>query len=126
MAKKIFALTAAALFAAAVNVSPTTAQSGQGIDSDTGLIEAAGWLDVKATCTECHSAQMIVQNSGSRSVWKSRIVWMQETQGLGPLSAGQEDSILNYLTENYGQKEATRRLGIPAHLMPVNPLGSAD
>jgi hypothetical protein len=126
MAKKIFALTAAALFAAAVNVSPTTAQSGQGIDSDTGLIEAAGWLDVKATCTECHSAQMIVQNSGSRSVWKSRIVWMQETQGLGPLSAGQEDSILNYLTENYGQKEATRRLGISAHLMPVNPLGSAD
>jgi hypothetical protein len=125
MAKNSFTLTVAAVLVATFNLS-ANAQPEQTIDSDTGLIQATGWLEVKATCTECHSAQMIVQNSGSRSVWKSRIVWMQETQGLGTLSPGQENSILSYLTENYGQKEATRRPSIPAHLMPVNPLGSAD
>lgn len=126
MTARFFSLTPATLLTACLLVSSATAQSDQAIDSDTGLIQAPGWLDVKETCTECHSAQMILQNSGSRSVWKSRIVWMQETQGLGPLSNAQEDSILSYLTTNYGQKEATRRPVIPTHLMPINPLGSAD
>ncbi len=102
------------------------AQSPQLLDAESGLIEAAGWLEVKATCTECHSAQMIVQNSGNRSVWKSRIEWMQDTQGLGLLSDIQEDTILTYLAENYGQKESSRRPAIPAHLMPTNPLGSVE
>ncbi|MFT4862977.1 MAG: hypothetical protein ACI95C_002201 [Pseudohongiellaceae bacterium] len=126
MAKYSIGFTAAVLLAASFGAVTTTAQSTQTLDTATGLIEAAGWLEVKATCTECHSAQMIVQNSGSRSVWKSRIAWMQETQGLGPLSESQEDSILSYLALNYGQKEATRRPAIPSHLMPANPLGSVD
>jgi len=126
MAKFASQLSAAALFAVSLSISTSIAQSAQSIDEDTGLIQANGWLDVKATCTECHSAQMIVQNSGSRSVWKSRIVWMQESQGLGQLSDAQEDTILSYLATNYGQKEATRRPAIPAHLMPANPSGSSD
>lgn len=125
MTARFFSLTPATLLTY-VLVSSAAAQSNQAIDSDTGLIQAPGWLDVKETCTECHSAQMILQNSGSRSVWKSRIVWMQETQGLGPLSSAQEDSILSYLSTNYGQKEATRRPAITTHLMPTNPLGSAN
>ena len=126
MSQYSFASTVVAFLTPCLSALTAAAYGAQGIDSDTGLIEAAGWLDVKTTCTECHSAQMIVQNSGSRSVWKSRIVWMQETQGLGPLSDLQEESILSYLTENYGQKEATRRPAIPKNLMPTNPLGSAD
>lgn len=102
------------------------AQTALPVDSTTGLIISEGWLEVKARCTECHSAQMIVQNSGNRAVWKSRIVWMQESQGLGELSDEQEDSILSYLASNYGQKDATRRAPLPAHLMPANPLGSAE
>jgi hypothetical protein len=108
------------------NGSRVLAQSPQSVDAESGLIEALGWLEVKATCTECHSAQMITQTSGNRSVWKSRIEWMQETQGLGLLSDSQENTILTYLAENYGQKESSRRSAIPAHLMPINPLGSVE
>jgi len=71
--------------------------------------------------TECHSTQLITQNSGSRVVWESRIRWMQETQGLGDLSVEVEESILDYLAENYPQKESGRRPALPLELMPVNP-----
>lgn len=93
----------------------------QQADRVTGLIKENGWQVVQANCTVCHSAQIITQNSGSRAVWKSRIVWMQETQGLGELSSDAENTILDYLVMNYGQKENSRRAEIPAHLMPDNP-----
>lgn len=85
------------------------------------LIQAEGWQLVRDNCTECHSSQIIVQNSGNREVWKSRIEWMQSSQGLGELSPELEDSILDYLTTHYGQKIASRRQALPAHLMPSNP-----
>lgn len=94
------------------------AQSG---GSASGLVEAEGWETVQATCTECHSAQLITQNSGSRAVWKSRITWMQDSQGLRQLEAAEESVILSYLETNYGPKESSRRAGIPGHLLPANP-----
>ena len=104
----------------------TQASSAQEIDSFTGLKMSAGWLQVQATCTECHSAQLISQNSGSREVWKSRLRWMQDTQGLGQLTINLEDTILDYMASNYGQKPASRRAGIPAQLMPDNPYENAQ
>lgn len=104
----------------------TQASSAQEIDSFTGLKMSAGWLQVQATCTECHSAQLISQNSGSREVWKSRLRWMQDTQGLGQLTINLEDTILDYLASNYGQKAASRRAGIPDQLMPGNPYENAQ
>ena len=85
------------------------------------LVQAEGWQLVRDNCTECHSSQIIVQNSGNREVWKSRIEWMQSSQGLGELAPELEGSILDYLTSNYGQKAASRRQALPAHLMPSNP-----
>ncbi|MCG8414255.1 MAG: hypothetical protein MI746_08550 [Pseudomonadales bacterium] len=93
----------------------------QETDSGTGLIMAEGWETVRATCTECHSAQLITSNSGSRAVWKSRILWMQDTQGLQQLTPDTENTILTYLADHYGQKEATRRAALPTILMPENP-----
>ena len=104
----------------------TQASSVQEIDSFTGLKMTAGWLQVQATCTECHSAQLISQNSGSREVWKSRLRWMQDTQGLGQLTINLEDTILDYLASNYGQKAASRRAGIPDQLLPGNPYENAQ
>lgn len=98
----------------------------QEIDSFTGLKMSEGWLLVQATCTECHSAQLIAQNSGTRAVWKSRVRWMQETQGLGQLTDTVENSILDYLASNYGQKPASRRAGLPSTLMPDNPYEDAQ
>lgn len=85
------------------------------------LVRERGWELVRDNCTECHSSQIIVQNSGNRAVWKSRIEWMQDSQGLGELAPDVEDSILEYLATNYGQKTASRRQALPAHLMPDNP-----
>lgn len=97
------------------------ASQAQQIDTVSGLLMTEGWLTVQANCTECHSAQIILQNSGSREVWQSRIVWMQETQGLRQLEAALESSILDYLTANYGPKAASRRAGLEAHFLPENP-----
>jgi cytochrome c5 len=109
---------------AAVSNSQLSAQNSA--DSGSGLIQEDGWQTVQANCTECHSVQMIIQNSGSRAVWKSRILWMQETQGLGELSEDTEHAILSYLANNYGPKEAGRRSGLAVHLMPANPFESMN
>ena len=85
------------------------------------LIREEGWQLVRDNCTECHSSQIIVQNSGTREAWKSRIEWMQSSQGLGNFGLELEDSILDYLTLNYGQKTTSRRQALPPHLMPSNP-----
>jgi len=84
------------------------------------LVQEEGWELVRDNCTECHSSLIIVQNSGNRDVWKSRIEWMQSSQGLGELDLEVEGSILDYLTSNYGQKTASRRQALPLHLMPSN------
>lgn len=110
----VFALSAVGLF----QLSTANAQQG---DEVTGLIQEDGWQLVQANCTECHTSQIIMQNSGSREVWKSRIVWMQETQGLGELEVDVEDSILDYLAANYGQRATSRRPGLSESLLPDNP-----
>ncbi len=90
------------------------------------LVREQGWEMVRDNCTECHSSQIMVQNSGNRAVWKSRIEWMQDSQGLGELAPEVEESILQYLATNYGQNAASRRQALPAHLMPANPSTQSD
>ncbi len=102
------------LFTTAGSAAQDSAAAGE-------LIQAEGWQLVRDNCTECHSSQIIVQNSGNREVWRSRIEWMQSSQGLGELGPELEGSILDYLTSNYGQKTASRRQALPVHLMPSNP-----
>lgn len=93
----------------------------QELDPTTGLKMATGWQAVSTTCIRCHSASVITQSSGSREVWKSRIVWMQETQGLEQLENETEVQILDYLAENYAQKAASRRTLIAQKFLPPNP-----
>lgn len=108
-------------FGTAVTTMCLLQSNAQSVDSNSGLIQAEGWETVEATCTECHSAQLITQNSGSRAVWKSRITWMQDSQGLRQLQRSEEAVILSYLETNYGPKDSSRRAGIPVHLLPANP-----
>jgi len=96
----------------------STAQESLATDE---LIQEENWQLVRDNCTECHSSLIIVQNSGNRAVWKSRIEWMQSSHGLGELGPELEGSILDYLTSNYGQKTASRRQALPIHLMPTTP-----
>lgn len=71
-----------------------------GKDVETGLLAGEGLELVKANCTACHSSALILQNRFTREGWHSKIVWMQETQGLWDLG-GNEAIILDYLTANY-------------------------
>lgn len=107
-------------------MTATVSVSGQDIDAESGLIKAEGWEVVKSTCTECHAGMMITQNAGNLAVWESRIRWMQETQGLRALSGEEEATILSYLSVNYPQKASSRRVGLPAHLLPINPTEASD
>ena len=107
--------------AAAMPIGIDKLSHAQESDRVTGLIMSEGWELVQANCTECHSALLVTQNSGNRAVWKSRIVWMQETQGLHELSEATENSILDYLANNYRQKASTRRAGLATNLLPENP-----
>lgn len=105
----------------ALSASQSLDSAAQGSAAPGELVQAQGWELVRDNCTKCHSSQIIVQNSGNRAVWQSRIEWMQDSQGLGELAPEVESSILDYLTTNYGQKTASRRQALPAHLMPNNP-----
>ncbi len=110
-----------AVLVAAMPIGIDKLSHAQESDRVTGLIMSEGWELVQANCTECHSILLITQNSGNRAVWKSRIVWMQETQGLQELSEATENSILDYLANNYGQKASSRRAGLATNLLPENP-----
>ena len=89
---------------------------------DSSSLEKSGdWQLVQTTCTQCHSSQIISQNSGTREVWLSRIRWMQDTQGLSELDSALEDTILGYLTLNYGAKTASRRPPLVEIFLPDNP-----
>ncbi len=101
----------------------STAQNSEEI---TSLTLAEGWQNVQENCTECHSALLITQNSGSRAVWESRIRWMQETQGLHELEPKLEESILNYLATNYGQKTSSRRAPLKTLFLPSNPYNATQ
>lgn len=79
-----------------------------GKDVETGLIAGNGLELVKANCTACHSSALILQNRFNREGWHSKIVWMQETQGLWDLG-GNEAIILDYLAENYAPEESHGR-----------------
>ena len=48
--------------------------SAQELERVTGLVLADGWQAVQANCTECHSALLITQNSGSREVWELSLI----------------------------------------------------
>ncbi len=86
-------------------------------DPATGLIKKPGLELVRAHCTSCHSARLIIQNRSDRHGWLSTIRWMQETQGLWSL--GQfEPTIIDYLSANYGPEKVGRRMRMPAYLMP--------
>ena len=79
-----------------------------GKDVETSLLVGEGWQTVKATCTACHSSQLILQNRFSREGWQQKIVWMQETQGLWDLGES-EPIILDYLATYYAPGEAIGR-----------------
>ncbi|ARU86579.1 hypothetical protein [Pseudomonas sp. M30-35] len=105
-----------------LSVSVQAAETAVQVDPASGFIIAPGWETVRNNCMACHSAKLVTQNSGSREHWLSLIRWMQDKQGLWPFDAKTEDTILTYLSSNYGAKIETRRPALLAEQLPDNPL----
>lgn len=80
---------------------------GAGAESDPPLPKGTGRSQVAETCTPCHSAALILQNRMSRQRWDETITGMQEKQGLGELTPGIRNQILDYL-------ESVQGLTLPA------------
>ncbi|MGF1564600.1 MAG: monoheme cytochrome C [Flavobacteriales bacterium] len=83
----------------------------EGIHVATGLIVDDGFIQVKASCTSCHSANLITQNRADRKGWEKMIRWMQETQNLWDLGPN-EPIILDYLAKNYAPVDKGRRANL--------------
>lgn len=113
----------AALFAVLLVAPPPAsyAESAPTLDSQSGLIVAAGWETVKTHCTVCHSAKFITFQRGDRETWASMIRWMQTTQGLWPFDEKTEDTILTYLAKNYPPGKSSRRQNLPPRDLPPAP-----
>lgn len=71
------------------------------IDAESGLIDAPNLMLVKAQCTSCHTATLILQHRFTRAGWTERIRWMQEYHKLWNLGES-EKPILDYLSTHYG------------------------
>ncbi|NNC67968.1 MAG: hypothetical protein HKN83_08050 [Gammaproteobacteria bacterium] len=91
------------------------------VDKATGLIKVEGWETVRNNCIACHSTKLITQNHGTRNRWLAMIEWMQATQGLQRFDAEKQETILSYLSENFGPKKDARRSSLDPQLMPKNP-----
>ncbi len=79
-----------------------------GIHLPMGLVAGEGLEVVINNCTNCHTADLIIQNRGTREKWQELIRWMQETQGLWDLGVN-ETIILDYLAKNYAPEQKGRR-----------------
>jgi len=79
-----------------------------GIHVRTGLKDAEGLMAVVNNCTNCHSAELVIQNRMDRERWIGTIRWMQETQNLWDLGEN-EAIILDYLVTNYPVINTGRR-----------------
>ncbi|UCS93648.1 hypothetical protein KZP23_00995 [Echinicola marina] len=82
-----------------------------GIHVATGLVAKEGYETVIANCTNCHAADLVIQNRGDRAHWESLIKWMQATQGLWDLGKN-EEIIVSYLSENYSAEQKGRRANL--------------
>ena len=91
------------------------------VDPVTGMKMAEHWELVRNHCVICHSPKTFLQQRGTKSTWTAVLEWMQTSGRLWKLQPEVEETIIAYLTENYGPEGSFRRAPIPPTLMPTNP-----
>ena len=91
------------------------------IDNATGLIMSPGWEMVRDNCGLCHSHRLVISQRADRRTWLDTLRWMQTNQGLRQFEQDTENTILDYLAENYAPSQNQRRMPLPRHLMPARP-----
>jgi hypothetical protein len=94
-----------------------------GLDPVSGLKMTGDWELVRASCSHCHSTQLVTGQRGSAEQWLTMIRWMQEKQNLQEFAPSVEQKIIKYLAENYAPNASQRRAALSPDLMPPNPYG---
>lgn len=103
-------------------LSPAVAQE----RSYGGLPPGDGREIVYGICNACHSVKLVMQQGMSRKRWDHLLDWMVEQQGMSQLDAETRGTVLDYLSEHFGQNGAE---GGEGGLSPYNrpqPLLPAD
>lgn len=81
------------------------------IDTESGLVNDANLMMVKAQCTACHSSKLILQHRFTRAGWQERIRWMQKYHKLWDLGES-EKVVLDYLEKHYGPSSTPVRTAL--------------
>jgi len=77
-------------------------------ETNTKAAAVKGKVLVQTACTACHSL-MVIQNANKNSVsWKKTLEKMTQ-QGMPKLPAAFESSMIEFLTQNHGEKKVEAR-----------------
>ena len=87
-------------------------------DEITGFPKIGDWELVRTNCIGCHSTKLITQQRASAFQWREMIRWMQSKHNLWDFELEVENSIVNWLAQNYPPLRNFRRSPIPNHLLP--------
>ncbi len=97
------------------------------LDPETRFVIDEHWEIVKANCTQCHSAKLVVQTRADRETWLEMIRWMQRTQNLWAFPTKTEAKILDYLAAHYAPtRSSSRRAPLSPSLMPPAPSSAVN
>lgn len=83
------------------------------------LVRAPGWEVAARHCGACHSYRLVTAQRGDARFWTDVIRWMQRTQGLWEIEAGEEAALVSYLADAYGEEEWGRRPALSPQLLPA-------
>ncbi len=123
------AVTKGLSWTTAVLLFATTATDAdeRALDPETHFVIDEHWEIVKANCTQCHSAKLVVQTRANRETWLEMIRWMQRTQNLWAFPTKTEAKILDYLAAHYAPtRSSSRRAPLSPSLMPPAPLSAEN
>lgn len=93
--------------------SPAVAQE----QSYGGLPPGDGREIVYGICNACHSVKLVTQQGMSRARWDHLLDWMVEQQGMPELDAETRETVLDYLSEHFGEDGAN---GAEGGVSPYN------
>jgi hypothetical protein len=73
---------------------------------------------VRDHCGACHSYRLVAAQRGDQAFWLDIVRLMGREQGMAPLGADSERTIVEYLAAHYGDSDWGRRPPIPSTLTP--------
>jgi cytochrome c len=87
--------------------APWAAEGGRAtepVEDGIGLLATGrGAAETHAACTACHSERIVIQQGLPRQQWDELLDWMVDEHGMAPLRGRLRDTVLDYLSRQYGR-----------------------